>query len=143
MPDLQVWLAHRPECTFGAGFVRLEFSVGGMPQTRYCQDQAEADRAVQLLRHVVDDLHVVRDGYCLDGMRTGDANTPDVVDAAQWLGMDQREGMRVLGITHEADYIRAYSQIEAAVYRRDNRAAQDGIRAPIVIKRRGAPVVDA
>ena len=72
-----------------------------------------------------------------------DERTPDVIDGARFLGMSQREGMRELGITREQDYARAYRDVEAAVHARDNREAQGGVRAPIVIKRAGARVVDA
>ena len=74
---------------------------------------------------------------------SADERTPDVIDGARFLGMSQREGMRELGITREQDYARAYRDVEAAVVRRDNRESQGGIRAPIVIKRRGVRVVDA
>jgi hypothetical protein len=72
-----------------------------------------------------------------------DERTPDVIDGARFLGLSQREGMRELGITSEQAYTRAYRDVEAAVYARDNRAAQGGVRAPIVIKRAGAKVTDA
>jgi len=72
-----------------------------------------------------------------------DERTPDVIDGARFLGLSQREGMRELGITREQDYARAYRDVEAAVHARDNRESQGGIRAPIVIKRRGVRIVDA
>jgi hypothetical protein len=97
---------------------------------------------ISLLEDAVRELHVERDGLCLDGDHIGDARTPDVVDAEFWLGLPVREGMAELGLTSEAEYRRAYKQIEAAVYRRDNRASQTGIRASMVIKKRGAKVTD-
>ena len=72
-----------------------------------------------------------------------DERTPDVIDGSRFLGMSQRDGMRELGISNERDYARAYRDVEAAVYARDNREAQGGVRAPIVIKRAGRPVADA
>ena len=72
-----------------------------------------------------------------------DERTPDVIDGARFLGLSQRDGMRELGVTREADYIRAYRDVEAAVLARDNRESQGGVRAPIVVKRKGARVHDA
>ena len=72
-----------------------------------------------------------------------DERTPDVIDGARFLGMSQKDGMRELGITREADYIRAYRDVEAAVLARDNRESQGGVHAPVVIKRSGAKVTDA
>jgi len=72
-----------------------------------------------------------------------DERTPDVIDGTRFLSMSQRDGMRELGISDERAYTRAYRDVEAAVVRRDNRESQGGIRAPIVIKRRGVRVVDA
>ena len=100
------------------------------------------ERAFALLDGVVRDLRLERDGYCLDGASTGDANTPDVVDGEWWLGLSATDGMQELGLTSEADYLRVYTSVEAAVYRRDNRASQGGVRASIVIKRPGRKVVD-
>jgi hypothetical protein len=51
--------------------------------------------------------------------------------------------MREVGLTDERDYARVYRQVEAAVVRRNNRESQGGVRASIVIKRRGRRVVDA
>lgn len=136
--DLLVTTAHRPDCVFGPGFYRLSLKDGGL---RYCQAQEEVEHVHALLGpdQVV---RVERDAYCLDGIRAGDANTPDVVDAEQWLALDKLDGMRALGLTREADYLRAYNAIEAAVSRRNNRAAQGGVHASIVIKKRGRAVVD-
>jgi len=137
-PELLVVPAHRRECAFGAGFYRISLVDGG---TRYCQSEQEVEFVASLLgRGQI--IRVERDGYCLDGDRRGDANTPDVVDAEQWLAMPQEQAMQAVGLEREADYARVYNQVEAAVYRRDNRAAQGGVRASIVLKRRGAPVRD-
>lgn len=142
MEDLSVSTAHRPDCVFGSGFFRLTY---GNHQVRYCQDQVEVERACRLLEGAVRDIKIERDGYCLDGDSPsygGDANTPDVVDGEWWLSLPREEAMRELGLTSEADYRRAYVAIEAACGRRDNRAAQGGVRASIVIKRPGARVTD-
>jgi hypothetical protein len=76
-------------------------------------------------------------------MTDGDARTPDVVDAERWLGQSMVEGMRELGLTSEAQYRRAYRDIEAAVSTRNDREAQTGVHASIVIKRRGVQIADA
>jgi hypothetical protein len=135
--DLQVGAAHKPDCIFGTGFYRIQLIDGGQ---RYCQDEAEVKRAYKLL--APDQvLRVDRDGYCLDGY-VGDANTPDVVDAEQWLAMPREQGMRELGLESEADYARCYRDVEQVVHKRDNRAAQGGVRPSIVIKRKGRPLID-
>jgi len=71
-----------------------------------------------------------------------DAKTPDVVDGEAFLGMRRDEAKRALGITSDEVYERAYRDVEAVVSKRNNRASQGGVRASIVIKRRGAPVRD-
>jgi hypothetical protein len=53
------------------------------------------------------------------------------------------EGMRELGITSEAEYHRAYRDVEAAVSRRNDREAQTGVHASLVIKRRGVRIANA
>jgi len=135
-PDLRTQLVHRTACTFGPGAYRISFGN----QTRYCQDYAEVERARALLEGIVSNLRIERDGFCLDGQQVGDANTPDVVDADWWLGLPVADGMRELGITDEADYARAYRAVEAAVSRRNNREAQGGVHASIVLKRRGVRI---
>jgi hypothetical protein len=75
-------------------------------------------------------------------MTEGDARTPDVVDAERWLGQSVQDGMRELGLTSEAQYRRAYRDIEAVVSKRNNREGQTGVHASIVVKRRGANVTD-
>jgi hypothetical protein len=136
--DLVVFPAHRADCVFGTGFYRVYLASG---DPRYCQSEAEVRQLIGL----VGDYNVrmvERDGHCLDGDRNGDANTPDVVDAERWLGLPQREAMDEVGLTTERDYARVYRQVEAAVSRRNDRASQGGIRAPIVIKKRGRPLID-
>ena len=136
--ELLVTAAHRADCVFGSGFYRLTLKGDSL---RYCQSEKEVEFVTSLLG---DDqvIRVERDGYCLDGDRQGDARTPDVVDAEVWLAMPREQAMREVGLERDADYARVYNQVEAAVYRRDNRAAQGGVRASIVLKRRGAPVRD-
>jgi hypothetical protein len=138
-PELLVATVHRGDCAFGTGFYRLTLKGGG---TRFCQNTEEVEYVHSLLGpdQVV---RVERDGHCLDGDRQGDARTPDVVDAEWWLGLPREQAMREVGIDSEAEYSRAYQAIEAAVMRRDNREAQGGVHASIVIKRRGRRVVDA
>ena len=133
---------HRAECRFGPGFYRLLFSSSAGMQMRYCQTQDETESVRRLLRSIAGEVRVERDGYCLDGDVRGDARTPDVVDAEQWLAMPREQAMRELGLELEAEYTRAYRAIEDAVLRRDNRASQGGVRASILIKRKGARVVD-
>lgn len=137
-PQLLVATAHRAECTFGPGFYRISLIDQGK---RYCQNQEQVELAVSLLsREQI--VRVERDGFCLDGMRVGDANTPDVVDAETWLGMPRDAAMTLVGLESEADYARVYQQVSDAVHTRDNRQAQDGIHVPIVIKKRGRKVID-
>jgi hypothetical protein len=140
---LHVQTAHRSDCRFGPGLYRVTYDGTSGPQVRFCQTQAEVEGVHRLLRGIAEDLRIERDGYCLDGQYGGDANTPDVVDAEHWLAMPREEAMRELGLTDEKEYARAYRSIEAAVVRRENRLAQSGVRASIVIKKKGAPVVDA
>jgi hypothetical protein len=136
--ELAVQVVHRVDCTFGSGFYRVQLADGGV---RYCRDLREV-RQVQSLLPGDAIQYVERDGYCLDGDRQGDANTPDVVDGETWLAMPRADAMESVGLTSEADYQRVYRQVEAAVYRRDNRASQGGVRASIVLKKRGARVLD-
>lgn len=134
---LVVTPGHRPGCVFGPGFFRVNY--GG--NARYLQTEAEVSQVHSLLRGVARDLRVERDGYCLDvDSLIGDANTPDVVDGEWWLGLPVAEGMKELGLKNDTDYRRVYQQVESAVYRRDNRASQGGVRATIVLKRPGAKV---
>ena len=136
--QLRVSAAHRPDCIFGPGFFRLVLNEGGY---RYVNSEAEI-RAVQqfLPEHTI--RYIQRDGYCLDGMRQGDANTPDVVDGETWLGLPRAEAMAQVGLTDEADYRKVYEQVESAVGRRNDRQSQTGVHVPIVIKKRGRPLID-
>jgi hypothetical protein len=137
-PELLVTTVHRADCRFGPGFYRISLIDQGV---RYCQNQEQVEHAIALLsRQQI--VRVERDGYCLDGDRQGDANTPDVVDGETWLGWPRDKAMREVGLTDEADYARVYKQVEAAVSRRNNRESQGGERASIVIKRRGRSVID-
>lgn len=136
--ELLVATAHRAACVFGPGFYRLSLKNGSV---RYCKATEEVE-FVHALVGADQVERVERDGYCLDGDRQGDANTPDVVDAEQWLSMTQGEAMESVGLTSEADYRRVYRDVESAVYRRDNREKQSGVHASIVLKRRGAKVTD-
>jgi hypothetical protein len=132
--------AHHAECRFGTGFFRVVLREGNW---RYCQSESEVERVCALLP-AESIVRVQRDGYCLDGdAAMGDARTPDVVDAEAWLALPIADAMRELGLRSEADYARAYGMIEAAVVTRNNREAQSGVHASIVIKRRGAKVADA
>jgi len=139
---LLVMPEHRPECRFGPGMYRLSWGPAHAEQTRYCQNEREVAQVHSLIRDAVKDLHIERDGFCLDHYIAGDARTPDVVDAEWWLGLSVAEGMRELGLKTDGDYRRTYQAVEAAVARRNDRAAQGGVRASIVIKRRGARVTD-
>lgn len=137
-PELLVTTAHRADCTFGTGFYRLTLRDGGV---RFCQAPEEVEY-VHTLLGAGQVVRVERDGYCLDGNRQGDANTPDVVDGETWLGWPRERAMAEVGLTNERDYARVYQQVEAAVYRRNNREAQGGVHASIVIKRRGRRLID-
>jgi hypothetical protein len=137
-PELLVTTVHRADCVFGMGFYRLTLRDGGV---RYCLAQEEVEHVHALLGDG-QVIRVERDGYCLDGDRVGDANTPDVVDGETWLSWPRERAMREVGLTSEQDYAKVYQQIEAAVARRNNREAQGGVHASVVIKRRGRPLID-
>jgi hypothetical protein len=124
-------MSHRPGCTFGTGFYRITLSDGGV---RYCQTTDEVEFVHRLLPHYAV-KRVQRDGYCLD---QDDLRSPDVIDGERFLHMPQREAMRELGIDSEADYLRAYRQIEEAVLANDRRGGQ----ASVVIKKKGKEVFD-
>jgi len=128
---------HRALCRFGPGMYRIVLTDGSR---RYCQSDLEVQRALRLLPG--ESVRRVQRDACLDEPDTGDANTPDVLDAATWLGLSREEGMRELGLEREADYIRAYRMIEDAVLARDRAAQLGGVRASVVIKRPGAHVSD-
>jgi len=128
---------HRADCRFGPGLYRIVLKDGAR---RFCQSDLEVQRALSLLPG--ESVRCVQRDACLDQPETGDANTPDVVDAATWLSLPQVEGMRELGLTHEADYVRAYRMVEDAVVARDRAEAHGGVHASIVIKKRGVPVAN-
>lgn len=130
-------IEHRADCRFGPGPYRIVLTDGAR---RYCQSELEVQRALSLLPG--ESVRRVQRDACLDDAETGDANTPDVVDAATWLGLPKGDGMRELGLRREADYVRAYRMVEDAVLARDRAAQLGGVRASVVIKRRGAKVSD-
>lgn len=72
-----------------------------------------------------------------------DETTPDVIDGRRFLEMPRQDAMREAGIKSEADYSRAYKDIESMVSARDNREGQSGVHASVVVKRAGRPVNDA
>ena len=126
---------HRPGCTFGPGFYRIELISGAR---RYCQTEEEVKRAYALL--LTDTIRrVSRDGYCLDPLERA---APDVVEGERFLAMPQTQAMDELGIG-EAEYVTAYRAVEDAVLARDRAvAAGSPDRPPIVIKKKGKRVLD-
>ena len=130
---------HKPGCTFGAGFFRLHYRDGGIHQTRQYTSEDELRIGMHLLSATVAVDRVQRDA-CLDwdGTPESDANTPDVLDGEQFLAMAKKDGMAALGVSTEAEYARAYNAISDAVYTRDNRQNQGGVRASIVIRKKNA-----
>lgn len=139
MTELSVTTAHRADCVFGPGFYRISLEGGGQ---RFCDTEAELRIVLAMLSSSTVE-RIDRDGHCLDGDRSGDANTPDVVDAERWLGLPKEKAMAEVGLRSEQDYARVYRMVYAAVVRRDNRESQTGVHASIVIKKRGAQVSDA
>jgi hypothetical protein len=129
---------HRRDCRFGSGFYRIVLRDG---TRRYCQSEGEVEWVSRLLPHE-SIVRIQRDGHCLDGEYGGDAHTPDVVDGAAWLALPRTDGMRELGLTSEADYIRTYRAVEDAIIERDRAEAHGGVHASVVIKRRGVRVRD-
>ena len=69
-------------------------------------------------------------------------STPDVIDGRRFLSMSRKDAMREAGIKSEADYARAYRDIEQVVTRRDNREAQHGRTISVVVKKSGTQVTD-
>jgi len=128
---------HRAECRFGPGFYRIVLSNG---TRRFCQTEKDVRVALSLL--VGEEVRHIQRDACLDEPDTGDANTPDVVDAARWLALERDVAMRELGIDSETDYVRAYRAVEEAVIARDRAASLGGVRPTVVIKRRGAAVTN-
>lgn len=72
-----------------------------------------------------------------------DNNTPDVIDGRGFLDMAKPDAMQAAGIKTEADYERAYRDIEQMVSARDNRERQTGVHVPVVVKVAGKTVNDA
>ena len=72
-----------------------------------------------------------------------DNNTPDVIDGRNFLDMAKPDAMRAAGIKTDADYARAYKDVESMVSARDNRESQTGVHVPVVVKIAGRPVRDA
>jgi len=123
---------HRPGCSFGPGFYRIEFISGSR---RYCQDEQEVRRAYALL--ITDTVRrVSRDGYCLDPLEVEAER--GVVEGERFLNLPRDEGMRQLGIDSEADYVKAYRAVEDAVLANDRVGGQ----ASVVIKKKGQRVLD-
>src|SRR5215471_12117805 len=125
---------HRPGCSFGPGFYRIELISGAR---RYCQTEADVKTVYSLL--LLDTIkRVVRDGYCLDPLERADS--PDVLDGERFLNMPKDEAMRALGDISEQEYVRAYRAVEDAVLARDRAVATGASDRPsIVIKKKGRP----
>jgi hypothetical protein len=129
-------MEHAPDCVFGPGWFRVVWE----DQRRFCQDWGEVGLLCKLLDGRVKEVAVQRDG-CRDTQLL-DTVSPDAVDAAAWLAMAKPAAMETLGLTSEGDYLRAHRDISAMVTARDNRAAQTGVRATVIIKRPGAKVTN-
>ena len=127
---------HRHGCTFGPGYFRIVLSDGGR---RFVETELQVE-AVRRLLPAGSMLKVQRDGYCLD---QDDLESPHIIDGERFLNMPQKDAMRELGVTDEADYSRAYRAVEEAVLARDRAiAAGASDRPSIVIKRKGKEVLD-
>jgi hypothetical protein len=72
-----------------------------------------------------------------------DDGASGVIDGRRFLSMPRQEAMREAGITSEADYARAYRDVEQVVTRRDNREGQHGRTISVVVKKSGTKVNDA
>jgi hypothetical protein len=127
---------HRSSCLFGPGFYRIVLANGS---NRYCQDERELR---QVLRYLADyGVRKVQRDACLDPLDVDDG-TRGVVDGEVFLQLSQADGMAALGVTSEADYVRAYRAIEEAIVARDRAVAHGGDRASVVIKKKGTAVSD-
>jgi hypothetical protein len=125
---------HRSDCLFGPGFYRIVLANGS---NRYCQDERELR---QVLRSFVEwGVQKVQRDACLDPPEDSGRG---VVDGEVFLSLSQAEGMAALGVTSEADYVRAYHAIEEAIVARDRAVAHGGDRASVVIKKKGTVVSD-
>ena len=128
-------VVHQPGCRFGDGFYKVVYEDEmGQRVVRVFQHQVDADLLVKILPPGRE-VRAYRD-ECLDAPQRVDAGTPDVVDAEWWLGLPVAYAMEEVGLTDERDYARMHRAIEDAVYTRDNRERQGGVRAPIVIRRK-------
>ena len=128
---------HRPGCTFGSGFYRLEMSRG---YRRFYQTQAELEHGVALLHGSVI-RRVVRDGYCLDELPS--QASPHVIDGEAFLNMAENDAREALGGVTAEEYVRAYRAVEDAVLARDRAVAAGAADRPsIVIKKKGRKVAD-
>jgi hypothetical protein len=127
---------HRPGCTFGPGFFRIELISG---TRRYCQDEDQVRQVYSLL--LLDSIkRVSRDGYCLDDDH---GVSPDVLEGEHFLNMPKIDAMRALGDISEVEYAQAYRAIEDAVLARDRAVAAGASDRPsIVIKKKGHQVHD-
>ena len=127
---------HRPGCTFGHGFFRIELRSG---ERRFCRDEQEVEQACALLTTSVI-RRVVRDGYCMDDDH---GESPDVIQGERFLAMSKTDAMEAMGGISEAEYLRAYRAIEDAVLARDRAISGGAIARPsIVIKKKGRRVAD-
>jgi len=130
-------MTHRPGCTFGSGFYRLEMQSG---YRRFYQSQAELEHGVALL-HGTAIRRVVRDGYCLDELPS--QASPHVIDGEAFLNMPENDAREALGGVTQEEYVRAYRAVEDAVLARDRAiAAGSADRPSIVIKKKAVPVGD-
>lgn len=130
-------VVHQPGCRFGDGFYKVVYDDLGQRRVRLFQTQADADLLVKLLPPGTD-VRAYRD-ECLDAPQRVDAGTPDVVDGEWWIGLPVKQAMEELGLTDERAYAHVHRVVTDAVYTRDNRERQGGVRAPIVIRRKKRP----
>ena len=144
LPAGRPLVKHRHACVFGEGFWRIRLSTG-MPLSFATFEQAESYRLLLPTGSIVS---LSRDGYCLDPEdypevveRLPKPRKPDVVDAEAWLAMPRWQQLSALDIS-EADYSRVHDQASEAVAAMLNRAGQTGVRVSVVLKRKGARVVD-
>src|SRR5262245_66252724 len=127
-------MTHRDGCVFGPGYYRIVLHSG---DRRYCQDEDEVAFVATLIpNHSI--RRVQRDADCLDG-QDPEPEGRGVVDASRWLEIPREQGMAELGLTSESDYLRAYRMVEDAVLERDRAETRTGVRASIVVKKRGTP----
>lgn len=127
--------AHVPGCRFGPGFYKVVYlDEAGARVVRHFPDQAGSDLLMRILPPAAEGT-AYRDA-CLDALKRVDAGTPDVVDADWWLALPRAQAMAELGIDRDDEYARVHRSVSDAVYTRDNRERQGGVRASIVVRRR-------